>query len=286
VYSLACLFYECLTGAKPFATGDLAALIGAHLSAPPPRPTERRPDLPPGFDTVVLTGMAKEPGDRYGGAGELATAAYRALAGQPLPPPPIAAPPLPIPPGPAPTGVWRNPAPPRRRSSAPLVLATVVALLAGITITSIVLLSNRSAANANSGTSVTSTTTTTTPTSITTTTTPTTTTTTPTTTTTTTTPPRQSGPSAIGTVQFGRCNDPGVRSHVSNRGNFLNVVNNSSQPVYFNWLDLNGVWQRHSYVAPNMPGQVQTDQGTWWVATDAAATCIALFQGGGQLVIQ
>ncbi|MGH3959854.1 serine/threonine-protein kinase PknH/PknJ [Mycobacterium sp.] len=79
IYALGCVLYECLTGSPPYTTGDLPALITAHLTAPIPRPSQHRPQIPAGFDDVIARGMAKNPDDRYASAGELARAAYHAL---------------------------------------------------------------------------------------------------------------------------------------------------------------------------------------------------------------
>lgn len=82
VYALACMLFECLTGTTPYpATGDLPALLGAHLNAPIPRPSQHRPHLPAAFDEVIERGMAKDPAHRYSSAGDLAQAAQRALTG-------------------------------------------------------------------------------------------------------------------------------------------------------------------------------------------------------------
>lgn len=89
VYGLACVLFECLTGAAPYS-GDMPALVGAHISAPVPAPSRVRPGLPPGFDAVIATGMAKDPARRFPTAGTLAAAARAALAGEQLPVPPAA----------------------------------------------------------------------------------------------------------------------------------------------------------------------------------------------------
>ncbi len=83
IYSLAGLLYACLTGRPPFDTDGLPQALQAHLNWPPPRPSAERPDLPAGFDAVVATGMAKEPGHRYPTAGHLAAATQAVLPGGP-----------------------------------------------------------------------------------------------------------------------------------------------------------------------------------------------------------
>ncbi len=87
VYSLACVLYEALTGAKPFPAHSAEQVIGAHISAPPPRPSVVNPRVPAAFDEVIARGMAKHPDDRYGTAGALGRAAKRALSAGPSKPP-------------------------------------------------------------------------------------------------------------------------------------------------------------------------------------------------------
>ncbi|MEC3951987.1 serine/threonine-protein kinase [Nocardia sp. CDC153] len=81
IYSLGCTFFEILTGSTPFPRSDQAAVISAHLTAPPPRPSEFVPELPPGLDEVVATAMAKDPDDRYPDCASFAEAALLAIDG-------------------------------------------------------------------------------------------------------------------------------------------------------------------------------------------------------------
>ncbi|MFQ6229704.1 protein kinase domain-containing protein [Nocardia sp. NPDC002869] len=104
VYSLACVLYECLAGTKPYTGESVERQIAAHLTERPPLPSAA--GLPPAFDTVIARGLAKDPDQRYGSAGELASAAQQALvpADAPRTDPPAAVtstvddPPSPLPP--------------------------------------------------------------------------------------------------------------------------------------------------------------------------------------------
>jgi serine/threonine protein kinase len=78
-YALGCVAYALLTGSVPFRREVPMAVLYAHLSAPPPRVTAVRPDLPQAVDQVIAKVMAKEPGDRYGSCGDFADALREAL---------------------------------------------------------------------------------------------------------------------------------------------------------------------------------------------------------------
>lgn len=84
VYSLTCVLYECLTGAKPYTGESVQRQIAAHLNEKPPRPSTT--GIPAAFDAVIAKGMAKKPDARYASAGDLAAAAQRALARMDAPP--------------------------------------------------------------------------------------------------------------------------------------------------------------------------------------------------------
>jgi serine/threonine kinase PknH len=83
VYALACVLHECLTGHQPYPGESMEQQITGHLTLDPPRPSERQPGVPVGFDEVIAAGMAKGPDERYQAAHELATAARHALTTAP-----------------------------------------------------------------------------------------------------------------------------------------------------------------------------------------------------------
>lgn len=78
-YSLACATYELLTGEPPFRRDLGLALINAHLSAPPPPVSAKRPGLPPAIDQVLAKAMAKSPHQRYASCVEFATDLGKAI---------------------------------------------------------------------------------------------------------------------------------------------------------------------------------------------------------------
>ncbi|WP_433181227.1 serine/threonine-protein kinase [Actinoallomurus sp. CA-150999] len=62
VYAATCVFFECVTGHRPY-DGDQAALRRQHVTAPIPLD-----DLPEPVRPLVMRGMAKDPADRPPGA--------------------------------------------------------------------------------------------------------------------------------------------------------------------------------------------------------------------------
>ncbi len=70
VYALACVVYECLTGAVPFERENEVSAVWAHIHEDPPFLTDTRRDLPGGLNDVVFKAMAKHPDDRYLTCGE------------------------------------------------------------------------------------------------------------------------------------------------------------------------------------------------------------------------
>ena len=74
VFSASAVLWEMLTGERLF-TGDSIFAIGHAIEkgdiAPP---SQRRPEVPPPLDALVLRGLAKDPFDRFQSAAELASA--------------------------------------------------------------------------------------------------------------------------------------------------------------------------------------------------------------------
>lgn len=82
LYSLGCVLFECLVGAKPFERESELSVVFAHLNDPPPRPTEFRAELPAAWDEFFAKALAKEPSQRFGSGRELVDAARAAAAGK------------------------------------------------------------------------------------------------------------------------------------------------------------------------------------------------------------
>lgn len=78
-YGLACAAVELLTGAPPFAGTDASHLADAQIHEPPPRISQRTPQLPRAVDAVVATALAKNPEERYESCRAFVDALTRAL---------------------------------------------------------------------------------------------------------------------------------------------------------------------------------------------------------------
>lgn len=81
IYSLGVLFFELLTGRRPFR-GDEAATLNkgdtageriryAHLHIPPPDPRSINPSIPPEAAAIILRCLEKSPGKRYTSTSDL-----------------------------------------------------------------------------------------------------------------------------------------------------------------------------------------------------------------------
>jgi serine/threonine protein kinase len=88
IYALGCLLFELITATTPFEGSGFEVLL-AHLGRPPPRPSDRNPDIPEVVDQLVLAMMAKKPDERVPTADavvELIDEALAVFEREPTPP--------------------------------------------------------------------------------------------------------------------------------------------------------------------------------------------------------
>ncbi len=74
LYALGVVFYEMVTGRRPYAGDTPIAVLLKHATDPLPRPRDLVPDLPIEVERVLLRALAKKPEDRYPDMAALATA--------------------------------------------------------------------------------------------------------------------------------------------------------------------------------------------------------------------
>ena len=63
VYALGCVLHEALTGQVPFPRDSNVAKMYAHISEPPPRPSETVDGISPALDEVVLRALSRIRGN-------------------------------------------------------------------------------------------------------------------------------------------------------------------------------------------------------------------------------
>lgn len=77
IYSLGVLFFEMLTGKRPFDDADPLKVLIKHRESPPPKPRSINPKIPAGLERIILKMLAKRPTDRYKSAEALVAALKR-----------------------------------------------------------------------------------------------------------------------------------------------------------------------------------------------------------------
>ena len=80
-YSLACVYYEMLTGKQPFTGPTAKAVMAQSLTGPRPRASASRQGLPAGIDAALTRGLASDPAHRFPTISGFAEATTRAAGG-------------------------------------------------------------------------------------------------------------------------------------------------------------------------------------------------------------
>lgn len=81
LFSLGCVLYEAATGVRPFRGSSLPDILREVVSGHPPPPSSLRPELPAGWDSVLMRALAKDRDRRYQSAADLFSA-LEALRGK------------------------------------------------------------------------------------------------------------------------------------------------------------------------------------------------------------
>ena len=71
IYALGIVFYELVTGHRPFQADTPMAVLLKHLQDPLPRPQTFVPNLPDEVEQVLFKALAKQPDDRYAIGGRI-----------------------------------------------------------------------------------------------------------------------------------------------------------------------------------------------------------------------
>lgn len=74
IYALGIVFFEMVTGRKPYQADTPMAVMFKHVSEPLPRPRDFAPGLPEVVERLLVKALAKRPADRYQSMSEFAAA--------------------------------------------------------------------------------------------------------------------------------------------------------------------------------------------------------------------
>jgi serine/threonine protein kinase len=81
IYSLGVVFYHMITGIAPYTGNSVPSILMMHLINPVPKLLDSDKELPPAFEKIIQTAMAKEQIFRYASAGEMAATIEAAAKG-------------------------------------------------------------------------------------------------------------------------------------------------------------------------------------------------------------
>ena len=82
VYSLGVMLYEMVAGQPPFAGDSPVSIAYKHVKEDPAPPSTINPNVPPGYEAIVMKTLAKDPAYRYQSADELRADLLRFANGQ------------------------------------------------------------------------------------------------------------------------------------------------------------------------------------------------------------
>jgi hypothetical protein len=81
IYALGVVFYELVTGRRPFTADTPLAVLFKHYHEPMPRPRNYAPDLPEDVERFIYKLMAKDPNQRYPSMGIVVTMLEKIASG-------------------------------------------------------------------------------------------------------------------------------------------------------------------------------------------------------------
>jgi tetratricopeptide (TPR) repeat protein/predicted Ser/Thr protein kinase len=84
LFSFGCVLYEATTGVRPFRGSSLPEILREVVSGHPPAPSSLRPELPAGWDSVLMRMLAKDRDRRYQSAADLFSALEELRGSAPL----------------------------------------------------------------------------------------------------------------------------------------------------------------------------------------------------------
>ena len=71
IYSVGVMFYEMLTGQKPFDTDNPVSIAVMHIKNIPVRPRDINPNIPSGLEEIIMHAMEKDAENRYQTASDM-----------------------------------------------------------------------------------------------------------------------------------------------------------------------------------------------------------------------
>lgn len=79
IYALGIIFYEMVTGRRPFNADTPVGVLVKQASEPLPRPTRYNKDIPAGVENFLLKALAKDPNQRYQNMGDVVEAFHELI---------------------------------------------------------------------------------------------------------------------------------------------------------------------------------------------------------------